>query len=235
MKKYSSIETDIVVQSQLYFFEQGLNQDPDCIKSIGDFLPGVLLINDMGTMENTYMNMTGCNFLCKTREELNAMGPGYFTDEVFCPQEMRWIIEYFAGLIQRNDAMEVTGFHQKVRPSRNKEWSHFYLSGKLLRSDTKSCIYLGLPSNPSNYLMHKTQQSLGADAISITLFQRFSTLTKREKEILGLITNGFTANQISEQLFLSRFTIETHRKNIYKKLETRKLSDLIRIANCFGL
>ena len=163
------------------------------------------------------------------------MGPEYFTDEVFCPQEMRWIIEFFAGLIQRNDAMEVIGFHQKVRPSRNKEWSHFYLSGKLLRSDTKSCIYLGLPSNPSNYLMHKTQQRVGADAISVALFQRFSSLTKREKEILGLITNGFTAYQISEQLFLSRLTIETHRKNIYKKLETRKLSDLIRIANCFGL
>jgi two-component system nitrate/nitrite response regulator NarL len=44
-------------------------------------------------------------------------------------------------------------------------------------------------------------------------------LTKRETEIIGLISNGKTTNQIASQLFLSTNTIETHRKNIYRKLE----------------
>lgn len=46
-----------------------------------------------------------------------------------------------------------------------------------------------------------------------------SLLTKRETEIIGLISNGKTTNQIATQLFLSTNTIETHRKNIYRKLE----------------
>lgn len=46
-----------------------------------------------------------------------------------------------------------------------------------------------------------------------------SILTKRETEIIGLISNGKTTNQIASQLFLSINTIETHRKNIYRKLE----------------
>jgi DNA-binding NarL/FixJ family response regulator len=45
-----------------------------------------------------------------------------------------------------------------------------------------------------------------------------SILTKRETEIIGLISNGKTTNQIASQLFLSINTIETHRKNIYRKL-----------------
>ena len=43
-------------------------------------------------------------------------------------------------------------------------------------------------------------------------------LTKRELEIMSLIKNGFTNQQIADKLFLSIYTIETHRKNIMHKL-----------------
>ena len=43
-------------------------------------------------------------------------------------------------------------------------------------------------------------------------------LTAREKEILGLMTEGMTKKAIADKLFLSFFTIDTHLKNIYGKL-----------------
>jgi len=43
-------------------------------------------------------------------------------------------------------------------------------------------------------------------------------LTAREKEILGLMTEGMTKKVIADKLFLSFFTIDTHLKNIYSKL-----------------
>ena len=43
-------------------------------------------------------------------------------------------------------------------------------------------------------------------------------LTAREKEILGLMTEGMTKKAIADRLFLSFFTIDTHLKNIYGKL-----------------
>ncbi|MDC6387891.1 response regulator transcription factor [Maribacter sp. PR1] len=46
-------------------------------------------------------------------------------------------------------------------------------------------------------------------------------LTRRERQILRLISRGKTSQQISEELKLSRFTIDTHRKNIHKKLGTK--------------
>lgn len=43
-------------------------------------------------------------------------------------------------------------------------------------------------------------------------------LTKREVEIIRLLCNGRTSNEIAGALSLSAFTIQTHRKNIFKKL-----------------
>jgi two-component system, NarL family, nitrate/nitrite response regulator NarL len=50
------------------------------------------------------------------------------------------------------------------------------------------------------------------------VFLKKYNLTKREAEIIQLIKTGLTNQQISEQLFLSIYTVETHRKNIMQKL-----------------
>jgi DNA-binding NarL/FixJ family response regulator len=50
-------------------------------------------------------------------------------------------------------------------------------------------------------------------------FLKQNNLTKREFEILQLIKQAFTNQQISEKLFLSVYTVETHRKNIMQKLK----------------
>lgn len=55
-------------------------------------------------------------------------------------------------------------------------------------------------------------------------------LSRREGEILRLIAEGFTSQEISEKLFLSLLTIETHRKNLLAKLNARNMVSLIKIA-----
>jgi len=50
-------------------------------------------------------------------------------------------------------------------------------------------------------------------------FLKQFNLTKRELGIMDLIKNGFTNQQIADKLFLSIYTIETHRKNIMHKLD----------------
>ena len=58
-----------------------------------------------------------------------------------------------------------------------------------------------------------------------------STLTKRETEILQLISEGKTYTQISEELFISKETSKTHIKNIYSKLQVNSKSEAIAKAN----
>ncbi len=55
-------------------------------------------------------------------------------------------------------------------------------------------------------------------------------LTPREKEILELIAEGYTNPQIAEKIFLSQFTVDSHRKNLLAKLNVKNTASLIRLA-----
>ena len=55
-------------------------------------------------------------------------------------------------------------------------------------------------------------------------------LTRREKEILELIAEGYTSLQVAGKIFLSQFTVDTHRKNLLAKLNVKNTASLIRLA-----
>ncbi len=55
-------------------------------------------------------------------------------------------------------------------------------------------------------------------------------LTRREKEVLELIADGMTNNEIAKKLFISVTTVDTHRKNLLAKMDARNTASLIRIA-----
>ena len=55
-------------------------------------------------------------------------------------------------------------------------------------------------------------------------------LSNREKEILNLIANGKTSKEISESLFIAKTTVDTHRKNMIRKLNLASGSELIKYA-----
>jgi len=55
-------------------------------------------------------------------------------------------------------------------------------------------------------------------------------LTRREKEVLELIAEGMTNNEIAKQLFISVTTVDTHRKNLLAKFEAKNVASLIRAA-----
>ncbi len=54
--------------------------------------------------------------------------------------------------------------------------------------------------------------------------------THRQKEILQLIIDELTTGQIAERLGLSVPTIETHRRNLFKKMGVKSVAGLVREA-----
>lgn len=55
-------------------------------------------------------------------------------------------------------------------------------------------------------------------------------LTVRERQILKLIVNEMTNKEIAGNLFISERTVETHRKNIFRKTKTKSLVGLIKFT-----
>ena len=66
-------------------------------------------------------------------------------------------------------------------------------------------------------------------------FAQKMKLTRREIEVIQRLARGFNTAEIADQLFLSPHTIETHRKNIFRKLEINSIADLVRFAHDNGI
>jgi DNA-binding NarL/FixJ family response regulator len=60
-------------------------------------------------------------------------------------------------------------------------------------------------------------------------------LTRREKEIVQLLIQGKSTQEISELLFLSFLTVQTHRRNLLNKYQVKNLVELINIVNSHNL
>ncbi|NAS12290.1 response regulator transcription factor [Poritiphilus flavus] len=57
-----------------------------------------------------------------------------------------------------------------------------------------------------------------------------TAISPREKEVIQLIADGYTTQEIAEKLYLSRHTIESHRKNILLKLGLKNSAGLVKYA-----
>ena len=60
-------------------------------------------------------------------------------------------------------------------------------------------------------------------------------LTGRETEILNLVAQGMSNREIAEQLFVSKYTVESHIKHIYRKLSVSKRTKAVSAARSLGI
>lgn len=87
------------------------------------------------------------------------------------------------------------------------------------------------------YIQPEIKESLLRDSLGTpeprTMFR--PKLTRREKEVLGLIMDEFTTQEIADKLFLSPKTVETHRLNLLQKMGVRNTAGLVKEAINQGL
>jgi DNA-binding NarL/FixJ family response regulator len=62
-------------------------------------------------------------------------------------------------------------------------------------------------------------------------FYKKIKITRREKEIIFELIQGLSVPYISKKLYISAHTVETHKKNIFKKLNIHNSIDLVKFAN----
>jgi DNA-binding NarL/FixJ family response regulator len=83
----------------------------------------------------------------------------------------------------------------------------------------------------SSYLSEEVSKTLLNSFIkNIPAAQVTEKLSDREKEVLDCIASGLTTQEIGEKLFISKNTVETHRKNLLYKLKARNTAELVNNA-----
>jgi FixJ family two-component response regulator len=67
------------------------------------------------------------------------------------------------------------------------------------------------------------------------LQHRFESLTRREREVMSLVTSGLMNKQIAHELNVTEITVKIHRGHAMKKMDARSLADLVRMAETLGI
>ncbi len=80
------------------------------------------------------------------------------------------------------------------------------------------------------YFQLNSPSLLNDDSYFFDAFLKKYQLTKREVGIIRLICDEMSTKQIAGNLFLSELTINTHRKNIFRKLEVKNVAGLMNFA-----
>jgi two-component system nitrate/nitrite response regulator NarL len=125
------------------------------------------------------------------------------------------------GLTSTNEAGIITGLLQRGGNGyllKNMERTELLTA---IQTVLKGKVYLSAAANDKILEQFQQRNSSGND---------LPILTRREKEILQLLTDGLNGPQIAEKLFLSPLTIETHRKNLFKKFNANSVQLLLKIA-----
>ena len=62
---------------------------------------------------------------------------------------------------------------------------------------------------------------------NISVQENTGSITDREVEIVRLLSNGYNSKEIGDMLFISEHTVNTHRRNMVRKLDLRNSYQLI--------
>lgn len=100
-------------------------------------------------------------------------------------------------------------------------------SGYVLKNATQQELMDAISAvmRGKTYLSDEVAKSLRKSSLAAA-----PVLTRREKEVLGLIAEGMTNNEIAGKIFVSASTVDTHRKNLLAKLEAKNTAELVKLA-----
>jgi FixJ family two-component response regulator len=101
--------------------------------------------------------------------------------------------------------------------------------------------FLTKPLRPQE-MIHAVNRALAADqkrradekTVS-DLRLLYDSLTPRERDVMALVTAGMMNKLIAEELGISEITVKVHRSHVMRKMRTRSLADLARIADTLGI
>ncbi len=107
--------------------------------------------------------------------------------------------------------------------------------GYLLKEDTDDELFTAIETvrRGETYLSPNIAKDLTTtfiDSCRKGFQRRKDPLSTREKEVLKLVVEGHTSKDISKMLHISLRTAQHHRANIQKKLQTKKMAELVKYA-----
>jgi DNA-binding CsgD family transcriptional regulator len=204
--------------------------DLDTLQSIADFLPGLFHVNRGKDLLIKWISQNVRHYFPVTPEQIAEEGFDCYLK--FIHQDtIKYVFPRFADFYKIAGDKRITTEMQNFNV--RGQWTDFYTSS-MNSKEYEVMVTMVIPVNDLPHNMRLARE-IQDDPFVRKNFVKYEQLTDREKEIIAFVARGHTSEQIAERLFIAKNTVNTHRRNINKKLDIKHTSDLIRYAQAFGL
>lgn len=219
-------EKELFTQNEHFTFRLRnlYKSDENLFYQMVDFLPMPIYINNRVTFDYILFSDT---FLSKGKEieDLYEIGINHLP-KISEPTLLELAREKAKNFHLYNDINATCSYLQCV--SMHRKMTH-YISNKCI-IDNDLTLNTSLFPSESDALSKLFKSILPESKYSLQYWQRFQSLTKQEKIILKMIGNGVSNSAIGNQLCISKHTVLTHRKNIYRKLDINNIAELVKFS-----
>lgn len=202
-------------------------------------LPAVIIIHELKNFTIEYMSPLGLKLLGVNLEDIKGMSGKDYHNKFFNTQDSSDYLPKVLNLIDKGDENEIITYFQQVRKSELDEWKWYLSTSKIFLKDIHGrpthVITTSCPVDPKHHINSKVNRLLEENNFSRKNHDLFSSLTKREKEMLKFMALGKNSTEIAAIFHISEKTAITHRRNIRSKLNAQTNYDLVCYAQAFDL
>lgn len=219
----------------------GLLTELNFYRNILGSLPVIIYINEFQecgnplSCRNIWSNKVALEYLGCTQEEITALGYNFFVNYIH-PDDLD-LIPLTMELMPTIKSNPVFVGMSRIRTKYNPEYRWTYGFGSILETfpdeSFKKMLFAVFVISDEIHCQKQFQLLLQEISLLKNTI-RLTVLSKREREILELITKGKSDSTIAKELFISVKTVKKHHNNILVKLGIHKSTELVAFAKEYG-
>lgn len=213
--------TEIITTTQKA--EVNENQAFELLKELSDSCSLVVMIKEVNTNHIIHLNAAALDYFGQTRSFINRYGIS-FPKEILHPDFFHLFpveLDFFSESDHYNSAYE---YIYNLKTAKDYSWTYVCSQIAIFNEIGNPKYILSIACDVNNILNNKISSNKFVSELNgftnIEL-ERYKTLSKRELSILRMISLEMTSEEIAQELFLSKSTVDSHRKSILKKLNIK--------------
>lgn len=220
--------------------EDSFEQKLEIFSACAELMPGVVVIHELreNDFRTVFMSARGLDQLGVTLQELSDMGSKYH-ERFFNNEDMEDFMVKLMKLLESEDPNETFTFFQQVKFKDREEWVWHIGSIRIFHQNPNGTpthlVTVSFPVDRMKHIPNKAERLLAENKFFKENLNKFLNMGKRAKEVLRLVALGKSSAEIAEELNISTETVNTHRKNIKKKLGISTTYEFTEYARAYDL